>query len=154
MNTKDSSNQIDMEQLLQDGNILKLKPQGYSMYPLFIPGRDEALIQQAALESLRKNDVVLYRRDHSILVLHRICRIAPEGIYMVGDNQSEVEGPLRPDQIRGKLVGFIRNGKNFSSKIHFTVFFPFSGLPCFPYGLYASGLTALLRRLLQHAPFA
>ena len=80
MNTKDSSNQIDMEQLLQDGNILKLKPQGYSMYPLFIPGRDEALIQQAALESLRKNDVVLYRRDHSILVLHRICRIAPEGI--------------------------------------------------------------------------
>ena len=82
MNTKDSSNQIDMEQLLQDGNILKLKPQGYSMYPLFIPGRDEALIQQAALESLRKNDVVLYRRDHSILVLHRICRIAPEGIYM------------------------------------------------------------------------
>ena len=48
MNTKDSSNQIDMEQLLQDGNILKLKPQGYSMYPLFIPGRDEALIQQAA----------------------------------------------------------------------------------------------------------
>lgn len=72
MNTKDSSNQIDMEQLLQDGNILKLKPQGYSMYPLFIPGRDEALIQQAALESLRKNDVVLYRRDHSILILHRI----------------------------------------------------------------------------------
>ena len=70
MNTKDSSNQIDMEQLLQDGNILKLKPQGYSMYPLFIPGRDEALIQQAALESLRKNDVVLYRRDHSILVPH------------------------------------------------------------------------------------
>ena len=116
MNTKDSSNQIDMEQLLQDGNVLKIKPQGYSMYPLFIPGRDEALIQQAALESLRKNDVVLYRRDHSILVLHRICRIAPEGIYMVGDNQSEVEGPLRPDQIRGKLVGFIRNGKNFSVK--------------------------------------
>ena len=49
MNTKDSSNQIDMEQLLQDVNLLKLKPQGYSMYPLFIPGRDEAMIQQAAL---------------------------------------------------------------------------------------------------------
>ena len=141
MNTKDSSNQIDMEQLLQDGNILKLKPQGYSMYPLFIPGRDEALIQQAALESLRKNDVVLYRRDHSILVLHRICRIAPEGIYMVGDNQSEVEGPSwGPDQIRGKLKALSGMEKNFSVKNPLYRFsFLFSGLPCFPYGLYASG---------------
>lgn len=153
MNTKDSSNQIDMEQLLQDGNILKLKPQGYSMYPLFIPGRDEALIQQAALESLRKNDVVLYRRDHSILVLHRICRIAPEGIYMVGDNQSEVEGPLRPDQIRGKLVGFIRNGKNFSVKNPLYRFLSFLWLTMLPIRPVCFWLTALLRRLLQHAPF-
>ena len=36
----------DLEQLLQKGNIIRLKPQGFSMYPLFIPGRDEALIQQ------------------------------------------------------------------------------------------------------------
>lgn len=154
MNTKDSSNQIDIEQLLQDGNILKLKPQGYSMYPLFIPGRDEALIQQTALESLRKNDVVLYRRDHSILVLHRICRIAPEGIYMVGDNQSEVEGPLRPDQIRGKLVGFIRNGKNFSVKNPLYRFLSFLWLTMLPIRPVCFRLTALLRRLLQHTPFA
>ncbi len=25
------------------GNIIRIKPQGYSMYPLLIPGRDEAL---------------------------------------------------------------------------------------------------------------
>ena len=137
MNTKDSSNQIDMEQLLQDGNILKLKPQGYSMYPLFIPGRDEALIQRAALESLRKNDVVLYRRDHSILVLHRICRIA-----------------LRPDQIRGKLVGFIRNGKNFSVKNPLYRFLSFLWLTMLPIRPVCFRLTALLRRLLQHTPFA
>ena len=31
----------DLEQLLQEGNIIRLKPQGFSMYPLFIPGRDE-----------------------------------------------------------------------------------------------------------------
>ena len=27
---------------------------------------------------------------------------------MVGDNQSVIEGPLRPDQIRGKMVAFER----------------------------------------------
>ena len=44
----------DLEQLLQEGNIIRLKPQGFSMYPLFIPGRDEALIQQVPVTSLRE----------------------------------------------------------------------------------------------------
>lgn len=114
MATETSTCETDIEQLLQDGNIIKIKPQGYSMYPLFVPGRDEALIQQVDTASLRRGDVILYRRDHSILVLHRICRITTDGIYMVGDNQSEVEGPLRLDQVRGKLIAFVRNGKEIS----------------------------------------
>ena len=66
---------IDIEKLLADGNIIKIKPQGYSMYPLFIPGRDEACIEHVAFSSLKRDDVVLYRRDESILVLHRIWKI-------------------------------------------------------------------------------
>lgn len=104
----------DLEQLLLDGCTIQLKPQGYSMYPLFISGRDEALIERVPISTFKKGDVALYRRDKSILVLHRICRIDTSGFYMVGDNQSEVEGPLRPDQLRGKLVGVIRNGHSFS----------------------------------------
>ena len=96
-----ASSRPDLEALLQDGNIIRIRPQGYSMYPLFIPGRD---------------DVVLYRRDQSILVLHRICKITAEGFFMVGDNQSEIEGPLRADQIKGRLIAFVRNGKEISVK--------------------------------------
>lgn len=107
----DTSYAVDIEQLLEEGHTIRIQPKGYSMYPLFIPGRDAALIEKVPVDSLKKGDVVLYRRDGSILVLHRICRIAPEGFYMVGDNQSVVEGPLRPDQIRGKLVAFERKKK-------------------------------------------
>ncbi len=114
-NQVDSSDrQIDLEQLLKDGNIIRIHPQGYSMYPMFLPGRDEALIESVCADFCRKNDVVLYRRDSGILVLHRICRITEEGFYLVGDNQWEVEGPLRPSQIIGRLVGFIRNGSEIS----------------------------------------
>ena len=84
------------------------------MYPLFIPGRDEALIEQVPTTQLKRGDVVLYRRRHGILVLHRICRITPAGYYMVGDNQYETEGPLSAEQIHGKLIGVIRNGHSFS----------------------------------------
>lgn len=46
---------IDLEKLLNDGAIIRIKPQGYSMYPLFIPGRDEALIQQIPIGYLQRN---------------------------------------------------------------------------------------------------
>ena len=102
---------IDIEQLLAEGKTIKIKPQGYSMYPLFVPGRDEACIEHTDFYSLKRGDVILYRRDKSILVLHRIWKITGNSFYMVGDNQTEIEGPLRADQVRGKLTGFVRNGK-------------------------------------------
>ena len=77
-------------------NDIKIKPKGYSMYPLFVPGRDYAVITHIEPDKLKKGDVVLYRRHDNtgILVLHRICRIDKNGFYMVGDNQSVIEGPL------------------------------------------------------------
>lgn len=97
---------IDLEKLLNDGAIIRIKPQGYSMYPLFIPGRDEALIQQIPIGYLRRNDVVLYRRAHSILVLHRIYAVTPAGFFMVGDNQSELEASNSAGTDQGKADCF------------------------------------------------
>ena len=86
------------------------------MYPLFVPGRDYAIITHIEPDKLKKGDVVLYRRHDNtgILVLHRICRIDKNGFYMVGDNQSEIEGPLEKECIHGKLNAVERNGRTFS----------------------------------------
>ena len=35
---------ISPEELLAEGRTIQIKPQGYSMYPLFVPGRDSAVI--------------------------------------------------------------------------------------------------------------
>lgn len=84
-NQVDSSDrQIDLEQLLKDGNIIRIHPQGYSMYPMFLPGRDEALIESVCADSCRKNDVVLYRRDSGILVLHRIAESRKKDFTLLG----------------------------------------------------------------------
>ena len=147
--TTPNSDKIDLEQLLRDGNIIRIKPQGYSMYPLFIPGRDEALIQQTDSTDCRRNDVVLYRRDHGILVLHRICRVTSDGFYMVGDNQFEVEGPLRPDQIRGRLIAFIHNGKEISVKNPVYRFLSSLWLGMLPLRPFCFRLTAFFRRIRQ-----
>ena len=112
----------NIEQLLNSGKSIRIKPKGYSMYPLFRQGLDEAVIEKADFSTLHRGDVVLYRRDPSpgapslqgILVLHRVYKKTADTFYMVGDNQTEIEGPLRPDQVRGKLVLLIRKGRTIS----------------------------------------
>lgn len=110
------SNLIDVLNLLGDGKTIQIKPQGYSMYPMFVPGRDSAVIVKADMNRIKRGDVVLYRRDGSVLVLHRIWKVKESGIYLVGDNQEEIEGPLRRDQIKGILIAFIHGEKTISVK--------------------------------------
>ena len=115
----------DIEQLLMDGNTIQTVVNGYSMYPMLLPDRDHVIVEPFCGECLKRGDVVLYRRDGSILVLHRIWKIKESGLYMVGDNQTQIEGPLRIDQVRGRLVAFIRKGRQFSVRY-------------IPYRLYAA----------------
>lgn len=112
---------IDIEQLLREGNAIQIKPQGYSMYPMFVPGRDEAVIAPVDVEKLRRGDVVLYRRENRLLVLHRLWKVRPEGLYMVGDNQTEVEGPLGREQVLGILEAFVRKGRKISVHTNLSV---------------------------------
>lgn len=106
---------MDIEALLKSGKTIQLFPEGYSMYPLLVPGRDEVILSPLSEHKLRRGDVVLYRRDTGILVLHRICRCDGEGYYTVGDNQVQVEGPLRQEQLIGIMTGFVRKGKLIST---------------------------------------
>ena len=114
--TEMKTDRIEIEKLLSEGKTVQISPIGYSMYPLFVPGRDMARISPSHGTKLGRGDVALYRREGSILVLHRIWKREGDRFYFVGDNQKEIEGPLPLQQIRGKLVGFERRGTYISVK--------------------------------------
>ena len=139
---------------LLENHTIQVQPQGYSMYPLFVPGRDSAVIEKADCDRLKKGDVILYRRENGILVLHRICRITKDGFYTVGDNQTAVEGPLTASQISGKLIHIIRNGYSFSVNhpVYRILLLRFPPVCC--YKVFPSPLPAYFRYpcLLPHAP--
>lgn len=105
---------MDIEKILKEGQTIQIRLQGYSMYPLFVPGRDQVRIAPAGTRRLRRGEVVLYRRAGGILVLHRIWHRKKAGIYLVGDNQKEIEGPLKESQICGVMIGFVRKEKYHS----------------------------------------
>lgn len=145
-----TESKIDIEKLLAQGNSVQFKPQGYSMYPLFVPGRDEAVVAPVNPERLKRGDVVLYRRDGDILVLHRIWKRKGEEFYLVGDNQKEIEGPLRPDQMKGILVQIIRKGRSFSTKNVLYRFFAALWLLLRPLRPLLSHAVARCKRFFRH----
>jgi len=107
---------MDVEALLEQGKTVQFTPIGTSMQPLFAPERDQAIVEPVDERKLKRGDVVLYRRKQGILVLHRIWRVKPEGYYMVGDNQREIEGPLERQQVKGIMVAMVRKGKRFTTR--------------------------------------
>lgn len=108
----------DIEQLLKNDSAVKLKPQGYSMYPLFLPGRDEAVIEHCVPSELHRGDVILYRRVQGILVLHRICRITG-WLYLVGTIRPKWKTSF-PGADSWKLTGVVTAMENrFLFRIQF-----------------------------------
>lgn len=140
----------DIEKILQEGNAIKIKPLGYSMYPVIVPKKDEVIIEPVKdFSLLKKADVVLYRRDESILVLHRIYKITSQGIYLVGDNQDEIEGPLRFEQVKGKLVCIIKNQREISVNNFLYKFISHFWLLMCPFRKYVKKPAVFIRKKIK-----
>ena len=135
--------------MLLSGNTIQIKPEGYSMYPFIVPGRDEVIIEPADSYVPKRSDIVLYRRKQGPLVLHRICKCTDKGFYMVGDNQTELEGPIEYEQIKGIMTAVIRNQKNIPAD---NIFYAFAGsfwLALRPVRMYIVKPAAAVKNILN-----
>lgn len=102
--------------LLREGKALEIHPTGTSMYPL-LTGEDAVIIRPVSKEEkIKKNQILLYQRDNGLLVLHRVCKIKEDGYYFVGDNQTEVEGPLKRGSLLAVVTDIRRHGRWFPVK--------------------------------------
>lgn len=108
-----SKEKYDVEALLKEGATVQFPIQGWSMYP-FLHHLDIVTVEPIDDCLLKVNDVVLYRRINGPLVLHRIHRIQNDNIWLCGDNQFELEGPIKIHQIIGILSAF-QNQKEYVS---------------------------------------
>ncbi len=111
-----SAEKKDVAKLLSSGKSVEISPEGYSMYPLIIPGRDWVTIQPFVRQRdrVRVGDVILFRRQTGLLVIHRVWRVLPQGAMFCGDNQTELEGVIFYNQMLGRVSHIKRKGKRFS----------------------------------------
>lgn len=99
-----------LRELAEEGKVVSLLVSGNSMSPFLIHGRDYIYFTRPDRE-LKRGDIVFYQRMNSQYVVHRICRIRKDGYYMVGDAQTEIEGPLKREQIFARVTQIRRKGK-------------------------------------------
>ena len=110
----DAQNKKKIEEILiKYQNSVQLHPIGYSMYPLIVPDRDEVIISPLK-KKIRRGDVLLFRRKSGKLVLHRVIKVKESKLYFVGDNQTEIEGPIDPSQVLGIMSSFIHKKNKYS----------------------------------------
>lgn len=99
-----------LRELAEDGKEVSMLISGSSMAPFLIHERDSICFKKPDRE-LKKGDMVFYQRATGQYVMHRICKIKPEGYYMIGDAQKEIEGPLERGQIFALITKVRRKGK-------------------------------------------
>ncbi|MFQ8601084.1 MAG: PqqD family peptide modification chaperone [Oscillospiraceae bacterium] len=101
-----------VEPLLAQGHSFRVCPKGDSMFPFLISGRDSALLGKKPAEALRRGDIVLFQRPDRSLILHRIIRRKNGVFFIVGDNETDIEGPVYPEQIKAAAVSIVRDGRD------------------------------------------
>ena len=101
-----------LKEMLEAGKSVNLTVTGNSMMPLLRNGYDSVVLVRP--EKIKQFDIVLYMNQENKAILHRIIRCKPSGYLIVGDNQFQVDGPVKPEQIVAVVTEFNRNGKNIS----------------------------------------
>lgn len=87
-----------VRELVKEGKSVPVLVSGSSMTPFLIHARDMVLMSPID-RKLKKGDIVCFQRPDGRFVLHRIIYVKPEGYYIVGDNQTDIEGPVPKDRI-------------------------------------------------------
>lgn len=103
-----------LRELVEEGREVNMVVWGSSMTPFLGHGRDTVFFSVPERE-LRRGDMVFYQRDSGQFVMHRIWKIKKDGYYIVGDAQTDIEGPIRRDQIFARITKVNRKGKMISN---------------------------------------
>ena len=111
-----------LEELTFSNKTVGIPISGNSMAPFLISQRDYVIFQKPN-RPLKKGDVVFFQRDSGEYILHRISRIRGNMYYILGDAQTQSEGPIRKDQIFGLVTKIRRKNKWIDQKDFWWQFF-------------------------------
>lgn len=98
----------DYKGVLEKHSVLTFTPGGNSMWPFIKDGKSSVIVER--LEKPEKYDVILYDRNDSRTVFHRVLGIDGDSLIVCGDNQYVAER-VNVSQAYGVMKGFYSGEK-------------------------------------------
>ena len=98
---------------ISKGQEVNLTVTGDSMYPLLKSRVDTVVL--ARPKTLKKRDIVFFKRANGSYILHRILKIKDGVLTIAGDNEMEKEFPIHPNQVIAVVKSFKRKGRSYST---------------------------------------
>lgn len=98
-----------LKEMVEQGMEVSLTIFGTSMEPFLIDKRDKIYFRKPE-GSIKKGDMVFYRRESGAYVMHRVIKVKKNYYYLAGDHQTFLEGPIGAHQIFAKVVSVERAG--------------------------------------------
>lgn len=107
----DTTEYIDaLRTIIDEGKEVSMMLTGNSMSPFLIHQRDYICFRKPDRDPV-KGDMVFYQRPGGQYVMHRVWKRTNDGYYIVGDAQTQIEGPVRREQIFAVITKVRRKGK-------------------------------------------
>jgi signal peptidase len=104
-----------IKDILDKGTSTRITVTGMSMYPFLRENIDSVELSKVDFSDIRRGDIVMVLRDTNEYVMHRVIKVEENWLYIVGDAQQFIEGPLRSNQIVAKITAVWRKDKKIDS---------------------------------------
>lgn len=133
-----------LRDLVNQGQEVRIVISGNSMAPFLIHERDSIVFSKPD-SPLKRGDMVFYQRENGQFVMHRILHVKPEGLYIIGDAQVEIEGPVDPSCVFARITKINRKGKWIGPGQFWWWFFQHIWLSIIPLRPYIIKLLSLIK---------
>lgn len=100
--------------LLHEGKIIKIRADGYSMFPVIKPGSEVFIQPFTPKENPEPGDIIAWKRESGIVVHRLACIIktSEKVIFLTrGDSCLRTDPPVARESILGKVIRVERKNK-------------------------------------------
>ncbi len=101
-------------EVLRSSGRLRLQVTGWSMLPSIWPG-DTLTVEQVGFPKVAEGEIILFRRERRLFA-HRVVRSEGSDMITRGDSMAAADPPVDGDEVLGRVVFIIRNGKRFQPR--------------------------------------
>ena len=112
-------NAIMMEEirvLISEGKTVTITVKGNSMNPFMVHLRDQMTLGPWKEEDIKKGTVALVRDIHGNHLIHRIIKVYPNHVVLLGDGNLIQTETATKDNIIGIMYAITRKGRTYTHK--------------------------------------